>query len=308
MRQSVLAACFVLCLGTLTSAAKRPKLEGAVGPEAVWHPGAGFVAELHQACDSQSVFIQCAARQIDNAAPAPAAAFSRAIEHDGWLNAFREVGRVDVAYVLYPFRANENYGWLLVNGSPAMVDVDDLSRLPRADLRADRAWSQILARYPNAILFPNDRSTIVDPMALVFPDGSQQFIVSYRITDRCRACALVGFAFFGYDFNSKGRFDGAHLLEVVPVQPDEDTRVRTPPRPVRVRSGQTFSLALEGQWSVDQSPSDTVARVVGSEDSGGTQMMKFEVTGSGTTPVTLRLAAEDQVLRLEIQSAPGLRR
>lgn len=308
MRQSFIATLCVLCLGGIAAGAKKGKLEGPVGPGAVWRPGAGFLTELHQACDSQPVFIECVTREIGKAAPPEAAAFSRAIDNDGWLNDFLDAGRVDVAYVLYPFRANENYGWLLVNGSPAMVDVDDLSRLSRAELKADRGWSQILAKYPNAILFPNDRSTTTDPVALVFADGSQEFVVSYRITDRCRACSLVGFAFFGYGFNSKGKFDGARLIEVVPVQADDEARVRTPPRPVRVRSGQSFLVALKGEWSVDQPPSDTVARVAGSENSAGTQMTKFDVTGSGTTPVTLRRDAEDQVLRLEIQSAPGLRR
>ena len=52
----------------------------------------------------------------------------------GIMVAFEKVGPVDVARVLYPLRANDNYGLLLVNGDPAILDVDDLKKLNRAEM------------------------------------------------------------------------------------------------------------------------------------------------------------------------------
>ena len=70
-------------------------------------------------------------------APPAAVAFARRVDRQGYLVAFRETGRVDVAFAEYPFLANENAVCLLVNGTPPAIDVDDLSGLDRRALAAN---------------------------------------------------------------------------------------------------------------------------------------------------------------------------
>src|ERR1017187_1035558 len=100
---------------------------GKIGPSAVWQPPQDFIAKAHAACDkamnpvsSGECFINQMATQ---GAPGKAVSFSLMLykESDGQvgiMTAFQNAGPVDMARVLYPLRANDNYGLLLVNGDP----------------------------------------------------------------------------------------------------------------------------------------------------------------------------------------------
>ena len=43
----------------------------------------------------------------------------------GIMTGFQPVGPVDFAWITYPLRANTNYGLLLVNGNPPIVNVEE---------------------------------------------------------------------------------------------------------------------------------------------------------------------------------------
>src|SRR5690242_1912177 len=86
-------------------------------PEAVWQPGMQFMKDVHSACDASKYpsFGECfVARMQQAGAPPQAVAFTKLIHNEGYMRDSRQIGKVSVAYVLYPFRANENQGWLLV--------------------------------------------------------------------------------------------------------------------------------------------------------------------------------------------------
>ena len=291
----------MLCLLAAGAFAAKETI-GPVGQDAVWQPVAGFMESIHKACDAAPKFTECFAGQMAKQAPPAAAAFSRAIRNDGYLRDFREVGRVDIAYVAYPFRANENQGWLLVNGSPAMVDPDDLKKLPMADMRADPAWSRLTAQKPNAAFFPGDRSGNLYPVAIINPDGSQEFVVDYKVVDGCHACAVLGSAFFSFEFNPKGKFVYAHYTGLATAG-GEEWNGGAPSWPIHTRSGQKFTLSLSGtDWAIEQPAADWIIRTAGLTEQGET----FEVVGAGTTQMTLRRGSEHLVLKFV--SAPGLRR
>ena len=40
------------------------------------------------------------------------------------------MGQVDLAHVFYPSRANTNWAYFLVNGSPPMISTEDLMKMP----------------------------------------------------------------------------------------------------------------------------------------------------------------------------------
>src|SRR5690349_18364765 len=96
------------------------------GPSAVWHPPASFRQAVVAACGNRGAdFGKCFADQMKTAgASAEALAFTNAIHDGGYMQAFRPVGQIAVASVMYPFRANENSALLIVNGAPAVIDVD----------------------------------------------------------------------------------------------------------------------------------------------------------------------------------------
>ncbi len=102
------------------------------GQSAVWHPPTDFRDTVLSACNNSGPgFGECLAHQMQLAgASADALAFTLFIHNNGYIEAFRPVSRVGVAEVLYPFRANENYGNFLVNGQPPAIDIDNLAALP----------------------------------------------------------------------------------------------------------------------------------------------------------------------------------
>ena len=110
---------------------------GKIGASAVWQAPPDFVTKAHNVCDKSAgpaSFPACFQNQIAAAgAPADAVSFTRMLFQQtngdvGIMTAFKHYGPVDAAQVFYPLRANTNYGLLLVNGDPAVLDVDDLQK------------------------------------------------------------------------------------------------------------------------------------------------------------------------------------
>ncbi len=268
---------------------------GDIGPESVWKDGPKLLPDIVKACDSASEFPACFARQLTEKAPPAALAFARSMKYEAWMRDFRAAGRVSVAKLVYQFRANENNGWLFVNGSPALFDPDDFKRLESAT-HGDPEWARLTARYPKAMLFPGDRSGAVGPLAILHSDGAQEFIADYFVMDGCHACAVLGNAYFSFEFNAKGKFTAARFLgfETEPVWL------------VRTRTGQRFTLRLgcEGacSWTEAQPPANHIIRLAAGKDDG----IDCDVVGSGATQASLRSGSGAVVIRFS--AAPGLRR
>jgi len=197
---------------------------GTIGPSAVWLPPQDFITKAHSACDKSNPpnYGQCFIDQMNNSgAPAAAVAFSLSLfrESDGQvgiMTEFHAVGPVDVVRVLYPLRANDNYGLLLVNGDPPILDVDDLKKLDQAAMEQNPLFQAVKQRYSGTMLFPGDRSNTMWPQVKPLPDGGQQFIIGYPLLNGCHACAHVGLARFSWDFNAKGKFLGTTYIPTPP--------------------------------------------------------------------------------------------
>lgn len=186
----------------------------SVTAAAVWNPDAGFMQRLHQQCDGRSgvAFDVCFAAAMASAGAPPAALeFTRRLDNQAYLQALDECGGpVALAHVFYPFRANENNAWFLVNGIPALIDVDDRRYLALAAMRDSVAYSELHRRYPNVTFWPGDRSVSGPEPA----PGRREFIVGYLLRDQCHACAIVGRVRFAFDFDAVGKFLGARLISV----------------------------------------------------------------------------------------------
>jgi|RhiMetdeSRZDD1v2_1073273.scaffolds.fasta_scaffold09822_8 hypothetical protein len=185
-----------------------------IGPDAVFKPASNFIDALHASCGTQSgdALGECFAAQMKKAGASPAAlAFTRRMGNQAYLSSLRETGRVDVALAVYPFRANENWVWLLVNGTPPIVDVWDVAPLQKL-LEPNSVYKTLRLDNTKILVFP--RSTKDGPRVLPSPEG-QRFAAVYDLKD-CHACKPLGYAAVAYVFDAAGNFVGPELGQVKP--------------------------------------------------------------------------------------------
>src|SRR5262249_54526028 len=131
-----------------------------------------------------------------------------------FLKDFRAVDAVDVGYAFFPSGADFSQRWLLLNGTPEVIDVDDLHRLPQAEMMRDPVYAALLRRYPKVALFDGDRGSDPGPRSETLPDAGQRFVVDYPLKNQCRACAVVGQASFSFQFDATGRLVKVQFLRI----------------------------------------------------------------------------------------------
>jgi hypothetical protein len=187
-----------------------------IGPEAVWAPGMSIMQDIRQQCTSAGAPVGgCFANGMQKSGASPqAVAFTRLINNDGYARDFREVGTVDIAFVYFPFRANENQGAYLVNGTPNLIDIDDQKLLSKTELEKNPTYTSLAKQYQDITIFPGDRSGTKYLVAKSGPGGGQQFIVDYKLNNMCHACETIGTAKFAFNFDSSGKFLGTKLVSV----------------------------------------------------------------------------------------------
>lgn len=189
-----------------------------VAATAVWRPPAGFVERFHRECDRRSgaAFDACFSAAMAKAGASPAALdFTRRLDNQVYLQAYDQTGGpVSVAHVVYPFRANENDAWFLVNGTPPLIDVDNRRNLKLAAMRSAPAYLEIYHTYRNVTFWPGDRGTSGPKVS----QGGREFVVDYLLRNLCHACAIVGRVRYAFDFAADGTFLGTHLVSVTPAE------------------------------------------------------------------------------------------
>ena len=110
----------------------------------------------HAACDqsSGSNFVHCMMVQMAKAgAPADAVQFARELYKQshgefGVMTGFQNEGPVAFAWITYPLRANTNFGLLLVNGQPRIVNVEDLKLLDVKTMKQSPQFRDLKAQFP----------------------------------------------------------------------------------------------------------------------------------------------------------------
>ena len=133
----------------------------------------------------------------------------RRLDGDGFMSAFRPMGRVDLATMTFPFRANTNEAAFLINGHPDLVSTE-LSETA-VDITADPAYVHLRQTYPDLTLWPT--SAIFRRMDSL-PGGGQGFVFAYPVLNGCHACALAGYALISLDFSPQGTFLGPRFLQL----------------------------------------------------------------------------------------------
>jgi predicted secreted protein len=128
--------------------------------------------------------------------------------------------------------------------------------------------------------------------------GAQQFVVSYNIQDGCHACAILGHAFYSFEFGADGAFNGAVFTAFIP-----GGGASTPSVPVRLAAHQRFTISLPANrsagysWKIDSAPEAAILKSFGSAyhegntgrtGAAGEELWTFETAARGETTFALK--------------------
>ena len=182
------------------------KLTAALGPDAVW---SGQGIDACRKGEAKAIDACLIDQMKKNGASAASIAFTQkliAADSPGYVSGWRQAGRVGIATVTYPFRANTNSGTWLAPVAGDSIDVDAYQLTAGDKLRAD--YKAAMADNPSA--FPVPPGTISFDKT---PAGNLRVLVTTP-TATCRACAPGASIIVGYDFDAAGHFLFAGVVAV----------------------------------------------------------------------------------------------
>lgn len=194
-----------------------------IGASAVWDPGQKELQQIQDNCKqfSGDLYVRCFTDGMaDLGASAEAVDFTQlyAETHAGklaFLRGFRPMDAVDLGYTTSP--GNESsQGWVLLNGSPEILNVDDDDIVSQPKVTQNPAFAALRASHPKAGIFADRAQRPYNgiPAMMKLPGGGQRFVVRYPIKDGCESCSLLGVAAVNLDFDAGGSFLGANLVNV----------------------------------------------------------------------------------------------
>ena len=304
--------------GKKEGAGNETKRAKSVAVNVVFAGDTKFVDAVKSICqDPHADKLQdCFAAEMKKAgASAAAVEFSRQLGEPGFVRDFRAAGPVDIAYVLYPYRANENQSWVIVNGTPPAVDVDNskLVTIAARALKNNASYTGLAKTHPDLSPWPGDRYSTEIPDVEMGANGGVHIIVNYRLREKCHSCAVLGHAWYSFEFDAKGIFAGARLM-AISVTRDKAPVVRATSKMVgtSVASsvGDELTIALPmkdvagSEWVLAK-PLDSakvrliehshVAPPAGNGAAGSEEMWKFAALGAGATQIALQRGAEKPI-------------
>jgi hypothetical protein len=222
---AALAVVGVASLVTFLQVEASHETDDQIGTEAVWNAAGEDLTDISKVCKGpQSAdYAKCFVEQMGGYASSDAVAFTQLMiaqkpSRIGYLDGMREAGLVDLGYVVYP-GAKSKQGWVLMNGVPALINVDNLAQLPQSEMAKDSQFAGLRKSHPQVQLAVTDdqRSADASPQIEPRPDGGERFIISYSLQETCNDCPALAHAIFGFDFDSTGQFKGAKFIRVTPI-------------------------------------------------------------------------------------------
>ena len=225
---TAIAVVGVASLVTFLQVEASHETDDQIGAEAVWNAGTDDMNEIGKTCVNvqPAEYSHCFIEQMGGYASSDAVDFSQLLSAQkpsriAYLDGMREAGLVDLGHVAYPGSAQSNQGWVLLNGVPALVNVDDIALLPRAEMEKDPQFAALRKIYPGLELavLDSQRSSDSSPKIEQLANGGERFVIPYSLQGACGACAPVGQATFGFDFDPAGQFLGVKFLRVTTAQP-----------------------------------------------------------------------------------------
>jgi hypothetical protein len=177
-----------------------------VGPEAVWKVPSHLFGKFTD-CDED---LECLMKVMKQGGASPQAmAFTRMMKANCYLEKFTKTGKVDLAYVFFPSRANTNGAYVLVNGSPPMVSTENVEQFS-IDITKDPLYTSLSRKYRELGLW----DPAVFKQMETLPDGGQRFIFAYALINGPHAGKQVGWVLVAFDFDGQGRFLHSKLVRL----------------------------------------------------------------------------------------------
>lgn len=226
MRRRMTAALAVIGIASLVTFLQveaNHETDDQIGDEAVWNATDSDLSAINQACKNSEAagFNDCFIEQMGEYASSDAVAFTQQLASEqarrlGYLAGMNESGLVDIGYVVYPGSASPHQGWVLMNGIPAVINVDDVARLPKREMEKSAEYIALSKSYPQMQLVVNDdqRKAESAPQIDRLAEGGERFVIPYTLQRPCTGCTPVAKASFGYDFNGAGKFLGIKFLNI----------------------------------------------------------------------------------------------
>lgn len=323
---------FALALSSFAAAPPAPdtavekKASSAVSKETVWNPDKQTMQAVRMKCVEfgGKQLDECFADGMEDAgATAEAASFTRLFGDGTFVRKYKESGRLGVAWVFHPFRANENHGILLVNGDPPLVDVDDIALLPKEGMEQDKTYLAIKKAFPRATMWPGDRTSKY-PAVDALPEGGQAFAVPYTLRNFCHACEVLGTAFYSFDFDREGRFTGMRFqrIELPPKRALAKNEGRKESEQIRfvvmAEEGKEFTVRLDSnrstgfRWRPVGSLDEHIVKLEKSEyvpfeasaaQSGGEEVWTFLAVSRGDAEITMEYAPPYEKSQTSVKTA-----
>jgi hypothetical protein len=222
---AALAVVGVASLVTFLQVEASHETDDQIGTEAVWNAANEDLTDISKVCKNplSTDYAKCFVEQMGGYASSDAVAFTQLMiaqkpSRVGYLDGMREAGLVDLGYVVYP-GAKSKQGWVLMNGVPALINVDNVAQLPQSEMAKDSQFAVLRKSHPQVQLAVTDdqRSADASPQIEPRPDGGERFIISYSLQETCNDCPALAHAIFGFDFDSTGQFKGAKFIRVTPI-------------------------------------------------------------------------------------------
>ena len=178
------------------------------GPEAVWNID-GNISKYQNCFNDPSTSIDCVMTLMQSSgASSQAIAFTAMLQGISFMSSFKEFGVVDLAEITYPSRANNNVEYVLLNGNPQIIYIEDGYKV---DLTHDSNYSVLQQKYPN-IQIEGGENNFINMEQI--SQGGQQFIFSFALVDGCHACQTDKFAYIAFEFEGTGQFEGMRLMYI----------------------------------------------------------------------------------------------
>jgi hypothetical protein len=223
---ATLAVVGVASLVTFLQVEASHETDDQIGTEAVWNAANEDLTDISKVCKGaqSSDYAKCFAEEMGDYASSDAVAFTQLLAAQkpsrvGYLDGMREAGLVDLGYVVYP--GDKKQGWVLMNGVPALINVDNLSLLPQSAMMKDPQFMELSKSHPQMQLAVTDDQRRADAVPQIEPrkDGGERFVVPYSLKENCNGCNAVAHASFGFDFDAAGQFQGVKFIKLAPAQP-----------------------------------------------------------------------------------------
>jgi chagasin family peptidase inhibitor I42 len=280
-----------------------------VTADVVFRDPLDFVDRVKSGCQDVSAekLQDCFVKEMKKAkAPAAAVEFSKQLGEPGFVREFKAAGPVDIAYVMFPYRANEQLSVLILNGEPPMVDVDNHKLVGADALKGNARFEAMAVGHKDVSLWPGDRFSEEMPDVEISGagGGGARVVVNYRLREQCHACEVLGHAWFSFGFDGQGKFDGAAKVVAVTAPRTGATAAmvaRDARKTIAMEVGEEVSVALpvaraasQAEWKLARGLDTDKVRLIEhthvapptrSGAPGREEIWKFAGMGAGETEI-----------------------